>query len=112
GDGDRPLFGSSDLRSSLNKSRGSYLATSWLREEDSTMLKSRLVIATVLGTLSTVPAWAAPAQNRENQGQKQEEPRVYDSAHGDYHNWNADEDRRYREYLNEHHQKYQEFSRL
>jgi hypothetical protein len=76
------------------------------------MLKSHLLMATVLAALSAVPAWAVPAQDRENHGQRQEEPRMYDSVHRDYHNWNADEDRRYREYLNEHHQKYREFSRL
>jgi len=76
------------------------------------MTKSHLLIATVLATLSAVPVWAAPAQDRDNHEQRQEEPRVYDSVHRDYHNWNADEDRRYREYLNEHHQKYHEFSRL
>jgi len=76
------------------------------------MLKSHLLIATALATLSAVPAWAALAQDRENRGQRQEEPRVYDNVHSDYHNWNTDEDRRYREYLNDHHQKYREYSRL
>ena len=36
---------------------------------------------------------------------------VYDSVHHDYHNWNADEDRRYREFMDEHHRTYREFSR-
>ena len=38
------------------------------------------------------------------------ELKFYDRSHKDYHHWNNDEDRYYREYLNEHHRKYHAFS--
>jgi hypothetical protein len=77
------------------------------------MLRSKLSIALLLGTLAVTPTFAAPAtaQDRDNHAQQQER-RVYDSAHRDYHNWNGDEDRRYREYMTEQHRKYRDFSRL
>ena len=37
---------------------------------------------------------------------------MYDAVHKDYHVWNDDEDRRYRSYLEEHHETYEDFSRL
>ena len=78
------------------------------------MLKSRLLVATMLATLGAVPALAATptAQDRDDRAQRQEEHRVYDSSHRDYHTWNSDEDRRYREFLTERHRKYRDFSRL
>lgn len=41
-----------------------------------------------------------------------QEVRIYDSYHKDYHVWNGDEDRAYRDYLATHHRKYREFSKL
>lgn len=38
--------------------------------------------------------------------------RVYDADHSDYHNWNHDEDVRYRAYLNEHHEGYRDYNKL
>ena len=39
--------------------------------------------------------------------------KVYtDSHHHDSHQWNSEEDQRYREYLKEHHRKYRDFSKL
>jgi hypothetical protein len=35
-----------------------------------------------------------------------------DRSHRDYHRWNHDEDRYYREYLREHHRRYHSFSRM
>ncbi|MGA8224286.1 MAG: hypothetical protein WB780_21755 [Candidatus Acidiferrales bacterium] len=37
--------------------------------------------------------------------------RVYDSGHHDYHNWDDHEDRAYRGYLTERHEKYREYSK-
>ena len=37
---------------------------------------------------------------------------VYDQPRGDYHRWNADEERAYRLYLAQQHQEYREFGRL
>ena len=40
-----------------------------------------------------------------------QEARIYDAHHKDYHVWNAEEDRAYRDYLTAHHHKYREFSK-
>jgi len=37
--------------------------------------------------------------------------RYYDRSHKDYHEWNSNEDQRYREYLNEHHKEYHDFAK-
>lgn len=38
--------------------------------------------------------------------------RVYDPYHSDYHHWDDDEDRAYRQYLGERHEGYRGFSKL
>ena len=38
--------------------------------------------------------------------------RFYDRSHRDYHHWNRNEDRFYREYLNEHRYRYRSFSHM
>src|SRR5258708_674370 len=79
------------------------------------MLKSQLLAGAMLVTLGAGPVLAASptAQDHRNDpAQRQEEPRVYDRAHRDYHAWNGDEDRRYREFQTMRHRKYREFSRL
>jgi hypothetical protein len=45
------------------------------------------------------------------QAQAGVELRIYDKNHKDYHNWNADEDKTYRAYLNDNHRKYRDFKR-
>ena len=74
------------------------------------MSKSTICIVALLGTLGVMPmsATTAAAQDRN----EQQEHRMYDSVHRDYHAWNGGEDRRYRSYLSEQHRKYREFSRL
>ena len=37
--------------------------------------------------------------------------RVYDQYHGDWHQWNGNEDRAYRSYLNDHHEQYRDFGK-
>lgn len=37
--------------------------------------------------------------------------RIYDKAHKDYHNWDANEDRNWKVYLNDNHAKVHEYSR-
>ena len=69
------------------------------------MSKSKLYIVALVGMFCVTPMVAATAA-------AQEEHRMYDSVHKDYHTWNGDEDKRYREYLTEQHRKYQDFSRL
>jgi hypothetical protein len=78
------------------------------------MLRSRLSILLLFGTLSAAPAFAAPiaAQNHDDHAQRQQERRMYDDAHRDYHEWNGEEDRRYHEYMTAQHRKYKDFSRL
>jgi len=37
--------------------------------------------------------------------------RVYDRSHKDYHQWNADEDRTYRQYLTDNHRPYRKITK-
>jgi hypothetical protein len=37
--------------------------------------------------------------------------RIYDRSHKDYHTWNADEDRMYRQYLTDNHRPYRALTR-
>ena len=63
-----------------------------------------------------VAALAAPASIRaaarpqDNGHQEENHNRVYDRAHNDYHNWDDNEDRSYRQYLGERHREYQPFA--
>ena len=51
---------------------------------------------------------ALSAQDRQN---SQQQTRSYqDKAHNDTHEWNNSEDQRYRQYLQENHKKYKDFS--
>lgn len=70
-----------------------------------------LFIAAAFATLS-LSAVSVRAQDRDDRKPAPQEHRVYDAVHKDYHVWNDDEDRRYRSYLEEHHEKYEDFSRL
>jgi hypothetical protein len=69
-----------------------------------------------VGSFLLLGALAAPisltAQDRDDH--HDQEHRVYDNAHKDYHVWNADEDRSYRQwYTDAHHgKKYREFNKL
>jgi hypothetical protein len=49
------------------------------------------------------PVAGRAEDNRPNQ-------RYYDSRHGDWHEWNDNEDRAYRQYLQEHHRAYRDFN--
>ena len=73
---------------------------------------SALTVMAALGASALLPATAS-AQDRDHDRDRQlQERRIYDRTHRDYHNWNGDEDRMYREYLNDHHRRYVEFSRM
>jgi len=74
------------------------------------MFKSKLFAVAALTAFCSVPMLAA--QDRDDHARQQQEQRMYDAAHKDYHTWNADEDRRYHEYVTENHMKYREFSKL
>ena len=53
---------------------------------------------------------SAAAQDDHRDEKKQ--ARVYDRSHKDYHNWDDNEDRSYRQYLGEQHKDYREYSKL
>lgn len=75
-----------------------------------TKLTRPLLGAAVAFSMLSIPAVSLHAQD-DHHVQQSQEHRMYDPIHKDYHDWNADEDRRYRSYLEEHHRKYKEFSR-
>ena len=52
-------------------------------------------------------------RDRQDQGQSEKQRSKYeDRAHNDSHEWNSNEDQKYRQYLQEHHKKYRDFDRL
>lgn len=53
---------------------------------------------------------SAATQDDHRDEKKQE--RVYDRSHKDYHNWDDNEDRFYRQYLGDQHKDYREYSKL
>ena len=61
---------------------------------------SALTLVAALGAAALVPAVALAQPGR-----------IYDRSHRDYHQWNGDEDRLYRQYLADHHRRYRAFSR-
>ena len=69
-----------------------------------------LVISAAFATLS-ISAAPVHAQVRDERRPAQEQ-RYYDTVNRDYHNWNTDEDRYYRDYMNEHNRRSTAFSRL
>ena len=73
------------------------------------MLKKTLSALTVMAALGGTALWPATAQAQDRDHR---ETRMYDRSHRDYHAWNGDEDRLYREWLGQRHQKYREFSHL
>ena len=55
---------------------------------------------------------SAQDRDRPDRGQNNQQSRRYeDRAHKDSHEWNADEDRAYRRYLQEHRKKYHDFQK-
>jgi hypothetical protein len=70
------------------------------------MLKKTFSAVTLMAALGGSALLPATAQAQGIQF------RFYDRTHHDYHRWNRNEDRLYREYLNEHHRRYRAFSRM
>jgi len=70
------------------------------------MMQKTLSAFTVMAALagSLLAPVAAHAQGVEL--------KFYDRSHKDYHNWNADEDRVYRQYLTDNHRKYRDFKKM
>jgi Ni/Co efflux regulator RcnB len=61
-----------------------------------------LVLLGVLAVPIALQAQDRDDQNRDNHDRDRKE-RVYDREHKDYHNWDANEDRRYRSWWEENH---------
>jgi len=57
-------------------------------------------------------AMPAPQDDRERHEQEEHQRRYYDQQNRDYHNWNNQEDRMYREWLSERHYNYVDYDRL
>jgi ribulose kinase len=64
----------------------------------------------LLSAAMVVPV-AASAQDRDQSAHDQQSRRYEDKAHKDSHDWNANEDRAYRRYLQEHRKKYNDFGK-
>lgn len=76
-------------------------------------LSAFTVIAALAGTAFLPTDASAKDKDKHKDKHKQKhDARVYDRAHRDYHNWNGDEDRFYRQYLDEQHHQYRAFSRM
>lgn len=82
------------------------------------MLKHSLTAFTVMAALAgsaLLPAAASADdkhKHKDKDHKEKKERRVYDREHRDYHAWNTDEDRLYRDYLAEHHRPFLTFSRM
>jgi Ni/Co efflux regulator RcnB len=61
--------------------------------------------------LTLVAALLAPIAGRAEDNRSNSNQRYYDSRHGDWHQWNENEDRAYRQYLQEHHRPYRDFDK-
>ena len=71
-------------------------------------LLTAALAAPVVVRAASVPA----GQDEHRDDHDKDNKRVYDRDHKDYHNWDANEDRRYREYLKEKHREYRPFVEL
>jgi len=72
--------------------------------------RTRCITTLFLATALSAPAalCAGAAQQRDDRQQG----RVYDPQHRDYHDWNDNEERAYRQFLSETHRDYREYARL
>jgi hypothetical protein len=71
-------------------------------------LASLLLAATLVAPFAAV-AKGVPQDDHER---REEQRRVYDRRHKDYHNWDRREDESYRRWLEERHHGYVQFERL
>ena len=60
----------------------------------------------------TTRAMAQDDKRHEDNHHDKKQTRVYDRSHKDYHDWNDNEDRSYRQYLGEQHKDYRDYSKL
>lgn len=67
----------------------------------------------LLSAALTAPmASSTRAATQDDHRDEKKQARVYDRSHKDYHNWDDNEDRFYRQYLGEKHEDYREYSKL
>jgi uncharacterized protein YecT (DUF1311 family) len=67
-------------------------------------LTSLLLAATLAAPVAMMAAPRTQDKDHENK-QGENNKRYYDKGHKDYHTWDANEDRAYQQYQNEHHEK-------
>ena len=66
----------------------------------------------VLSAALLIPATTmAKTRWQDDRDRHDDNQRVYDTEHKDYHNWNNDEDQQWRQYLKDQHKKYHDFSK-
>jgi len=74
---------------------------------------SSFFLTAVLAAPSAMSAATGPqdsTRQEESHRENNDRNRVYDRAYKDYHNWDDNEDRSYRQYLGERHQEYRPFA--
>ena|ERR1700676_3344204 len=64
------------------------------------------------GALTAPAPILARATPQEEEHHDKDKRRVYDEDHKDYHNWDSNEDHRYRQYLGEQKMEYREYQKL
>ena len=80
-----------------------------------TLCISSFLLAAALATPAVLSATATPPTPRQpayHQRDDRQQGRVYDPQHRDYHDWNDNEERSYRQFLSESHRDYREYGRL
>jgi hypothetical protein len=77
-------------------------------------VRTFLSVSVLLSFLMLSTAWFAPVAARaDNDNKKQQQnKRYYDEKNHDSHEWNDNENRAYRSYLQENHQEYRDFSKV
>jgi hypothetical protein len=76
------------------------------------MHRYRILSSLVLTAALLVPVASHAAVKEDARRDQRVQVRVYDRTHRDYHVWNGDEDRVYRQYLGDRHRSYRGYSRL
>lgn len=71
-----------------------------------------LALGLFMASLLSPLANAKPVIAIQDHDDHDRDHRVYDREHKDYHNWDANEDHAYRDWLNSRHESYHEFSNL
>ena len=69
------------------------------------------ILTLALAAPSILVAAPHPQDERTHDRESQNQKRVYDSKHKDYHNWDNNEDQQWRQYQSTEHLKYRDYSR-